>query len=50
MAKKPKISAMTKMLSIARLFSTTKPVKYSRPERGPSCHQTRPPKPRPARM
>ena len=47
MAKKEKIIAMTKTLSIARAFSTAKPVRYSMPEVDPSDHHTQPPKARP---
>ena len=50
MAKKPKIRAMTKTLSIARLFSTMKPVRYSMPAVWPSWVQTKPPKARPNAM
>ena len=43
MEKALNIKAMTKTLSIARLFSMAKPVRYSRPRSSPSRHQTKPP-------
>ena len=49
-AKKEKIMAMTKTLSIASAFSTAKPVRYSMPGWAPSDHQTQPPKARPRPM
>jgi hypothetical protein len=44
MAKKPKISAMTKMLSIASVFSTTKAVRYCAVASPSICHQMKPEK------
>ena len=50
MAKKVKIMAMTKTLSIASAFSTAKPVMYAMPEAGPRYHHTQAPKVRPRLM